>query len=1017
MNVSPGLYDQILTDALRRAVEAEGLLLSKVALDPTEAHEQLARALSGLLRRALYAVPEEKRPALQVRVANEMIAWLSERLQEPSLLRETLDSEGAVLEEIRRPGEPQRTRPLLPLSSSALLVNGHGEPRIGEELRREIASADRIDLVCAFIKWVGIRVLEGALEAFLEAGKPLRIITTTYLGATELRPLDWLMKRGAKVKVSYDTQVTRLHAKAWLFHRATGFSTAYVGSSNLSRSALLDGVEWNVRLSAQSAPAVVEKFSATFETYWNDPSFEDYHRERLVEALRAERGDNESINLAFLDVHPYPHQRAILEALEVERMRHSRWKNLVVAATGTGKTVVAALDYKRLRGSLLRARLLFVAHRKEILEQSLRTFRTVLRDGAFGSLCVDGERPEAWEHVFASIQSLSRMGPEKFGPADFDVVIVDEFHHAEAATYRALLSRLTPQVLLGLTATPERADGQDVLGWFDGRIAAELRLWDALERGLLCPFHYFGVHDDVDLSRLRWSRGAYDRAELEALYTGDDARIGKILEQVQRLVPDPRSMRALGFCVGVKHAHYMAQRFVEANIPAMALHAESSAEERSNALRRLRNREINVLFTVDLLNEGVDIPEVDTVLFLRPTESATVFLQQLGRGLRRTEDKACVTVLDFIGAQHARFRFDARYAALLGCPRLAVEKQVREGFPVLPAGCHIELDRVATRVVLDNLRQSVKGQQALVRLLASLGNVSLGAFLREAQIGPEDLYRSERTFSFLRRKAGLPTPPSGPEESILSRSLGRLLYVDDAERTKFYREVLAEPKPPRGGAVSLRQARLLRMLGLGLWGTKRSWPSIDAALARLWEHPAILEELRELLGILDEGAKTLARPLPELGNIPISVHGRYQRTDVLGAFDMMSIENPFSHQSGVAWSEAHQTDILFVTLRKHAADFSPSTMYRDYAIGQKLFHWESQSRTAEASTMGQRYIHHESRGTRVMLFARETKDDPFVSLGPARYVQHSGERPMGIVWELAHEMPEELLRTAMLVAA
>lgn len=1017
VSVRPGLYDQILTEALRRGIDSAGLLLSESKLEPAEAHEQLARHVAGVLARALRSVPEEQRPALQVRVANEVIAWLGQRFEAPEIVDEALFGQGSIVEEIRRPGDAQKVRPLLPLASSALLVNGHGEPRIGEELRREIACADRIDLVCAFIKWFGIRVLEDALASFLAAGKPLRIITTTYLGATELRPLAWLVEKGARVKVSYDTEITRLHAKAWLFHRETGFSTAYVGSSNLSRSALLDGVEWNVRLSAQTNAAVLEKFGATFETYWNDPSFEDYNKERLLLALRTERGANDGVDFVFLDVHPYPHQRAILDALEVERVRHGRWKNLVVAATGTGKTIVAALDYKRLRQTLPRARLLFVAHRKEILEQSLRTFRAVLRDGAFGQLFVDGHRPDEWEHVFASIQSLSKMGADNLDPSHFDVVIVDEFHHAEATTYRALLERLAPRVLLGLTATPERADGQDVLGWFEGRIAADLRLWEALERGLLCPFHYFGVHDDVDLSQLRWSRGGYDRAQLEGVFTGNDARVAKVLEQVQRRVPDHRQMRALGFCVGIEHARYMARRFTEAGIPSLAIHAGSNADERDTSLRRLRSREVNVLFTVDLFNEGVDVPEIDTVLFLRPTESATVFLQQLGRGLRRADEKACVTVLDFIGAQHSRFRFDARYAALLGCPRHTVEKHVRDRFPVLPAGCHVELDRVASEIVLNNLRASVKSQHALVKLLSSLGDVSLSSFLREAGIGPEELYRGERTFSLLRRKANLPTPSEGPDESALSRSLERILHIDDPERTALYCEVLARPAPPRGSALGVRHTRLLRMLCLGLWGTKRTWTSLDASLARLWEHPAVVSELRALLGVLDEGARTLAQPLPELGDVPIALHGRYQRTDVLAAFDAMSIEKPYAHQSGVLWSPAHRTDILFVTLRKHEADFSPTTMYRDYALSRRLFHWESQSRTAEASETGQRYIHHVERGTKVFLFARETKDDPFVALGLAKYVRHSGERPMGIVWELAHEMPEELLRTATLVAA
>jgi superfamily II DNA or RNA helicase len=302
-----------------------------------------------------------------------------------------------------------------------------------------------------------------------------------------------LVALGAQVKVSYNTQSTRLHAKAWLFRRETGYSTAYIGSSNLSKSALLDGVEWNVRLSQVSSPDVLEKFDATFEGYWSSPEYESYtadaaHADRLDLAL-AHRPDTLDAPLTFLDVTPWPHQREILEKLDAERQRHHRWKNLVVAATGTGKTVVAALDYTRLRAQATFGpdpRLLFVAHRQEILKQSLGTFRQVLRDGQFGELCVAGDVPREWRHVFGSVQSLSRLDLARLPPDTFDVIIVDEFHRAGAPTYARLLAHLEPKLLLGLTATPERTDNEDILHYFDGHIAAEMRLRDALESGSSC---------------------------------------------------------------------------------------------------------------------------------------------------------------------------------------------------------------------------------------------------------------------------------------------------------------------------------------------------------------------------------------------------------------------------------------------------------------------------------------------------------------------------------------------------
>ncbi|MGB1276558.1 MAG: DEAD/DEAH box helicase family protein, partial [Nannocystaceae bacterium] len=516
-----------------------------------------------------------------------------------------------------------------------------------------------------FLKWSGFRLIERDLRGFLER-RPgqLRVLTTAYMRATQARALEELCALGADVRVSYDTQRTRLHAKAWMFHRRSGFSTAFVGSSNLSAAALLDGTEWNVRLSQRDNAGILRRFQATFDQYWNDPEFRRYDRDEFQRALGAQA--NEAHRLMFrFEIEPRPHQQEILDDLASERAR-GYLRNLVVAATGTGKTVVAALDYKRLREQLPRARLLFVAHRRELLEQSLMTYRVVLKDGDFGELHVGGDRPVHGKHVFASIQSLHARGVDGIDPQAFDIVVVDEFHHAAAPSYARLLKHLRPNVLLGLTATPERTDGHSVLGWFDNRTASELRLWKALDQELLCPFQYFGIGGAPNAGGVRWSRGRYDSRQLSNLYTADHVFAMRVVQEVHAKVADVAKMRGLGFCVDVAHAKFMEQQFVKAGIAAAAVFGSSSRDIRTNALRALQARELNVVFCVDLFNEGVDVPEVDTVLFLRPTESATVFLQQLGRGLRRSHGKECLTVLDFIGGANRKFRFDRRFRAILG---------------------------------------------------------------------------------------------------------------------------------------------------------------------------------------------------------------------------------------------------------------------------------------------------------------------------------------------------------------
>src|SRR3954451_23076414 len=805
-DVPPGLYEDLLTTALNnRLVDTDSERVQLNPLDPAVAHEALARHITKLTTHALRLAGGDGASGVrrQVELANDIIKAITALSPDAAAPEESIAEPARNLLALADPaGTPGPVtfprRPEIPLSTSALLVNGRGQPRIGHEVDRELLSADRVDLLCAFIKWRGLRVLEHGLADLRRRGGRLRVITTTYIGATDKRAIDKLVELGAEVRVSYETRTTRLHAKAWLFHRATGLSTGYVGSSNLSAPALTDGLEWNVRLSNVEQAHLLQTFADTFDSYWEDPSFESYEPgrdgERLQRALDAERGGPRDlpIEIATLDVRPFPYQQEILDELRAEREVHDRWRNLVVMATGTGKTVVSALDYRRLREAGTAETILFVAHRKELLTQSRSTFRHVLRRGDFGELLVDGEKPHEWRHVFASVQSLAQLDLDELDPRQFDLVVVDEFHHAMAATYRRLLEHLQPKVLVGLTATPERTDGADVREWFDGRTAVELRLWEALEQGLLAPFQYFGLHDDVALDQVRWKRGrGYDITELTNVYTGDDHRVRLILQAVHDKVENPGRMRTLGFCVSIQHAEFMAQRFSAAGIPSRAITSQTSREDRAAALAALRDRTVNVLFTVDLFNEGLDIPAVDTVLFLRPTESATVFLQQLGRGLRLAEDKASLTVLDFIGAQHQEFRFDLRFRALTGSSRRGLQRDVEQGFPTLPAGCHIELDRVAQQIVLANMKQSLNvSWKGLVAEARSVERPTMAEFLEEAGIELEDLYRGNgRSWLDLQRAAGWDNGPVGPTDDVLGAAFGRMLHVDDLERLQFFQAV------------------------------------------------------------------------------------------------------------------------------------------------------------------------------------------------------------------------------------
>jgi len=881
-SVHEGIYESLVTQRLTDQVDAAADLRPLIhAVDDGDQPVVLARHVGEALLRALTATRDEAR---RLEIVNDVLTLLNS--PEDLVLAKTrqllaLSGSGGPGDHVR-----PRTRPLTPLSDAALLTNSHDEPSLGAELRAELDSSDQVALLCAFVKWHGLRVLEPELQRLREREAPLRVISTTYVGATERAALDRLVNEfGAKVKIQYDALRTRLHAKAWLFRRNTGFNTAYVGSSNLSRSALLEGVEWNVRLSKVATPSLMDKFSATFETYWNDATFEPYDpardRDRLDDALAEAGGrrphDRVTISLSGLEVRPYPFQQEMLESLDVERTVHGRHRNLIVAATGTGKTVVAALDYRGLCNVQTNERpsLLFVAHRREILDQSRRTYREVLADGAFGELYVGGLRPERWRHVFASVQSLTAYGVANIPPGAFDIVVIDEFHHAEAMTYRRLLDHLRPKELLGLTATPERADGVDVRSFFDSRTAAELRLWEALGAELLCPFHYFGIADGTDLRQVEWSRGRYDEAALSNIYTGNDARASLVLQQLRSKVAEVGRMRALGFCVSVAHAEYMAHAFREAGIPATAVSGSTSAKDREQALSDLRELRVNILFAADLFNEGLDLPLVDTVLFLRPTESATIFLQQLGRGLRQAQGKPVLTALDFVGHHRSEFRFDTRYRALTGSTRRGLERDIIRGFPFLPSGCQIILDEQAQRTVLENIRSQITSRWAqIVGELRSYGELDFATFLRESGIELADVVRGDRSWTRLRRAAGLPTRTGGVHEPTLLRRVRALAHVDDRRRATVYDKLLTENPPPYS-RLSESEQRLARMLCFSLWPNGGGFDSYDEGLNALRSEDAARDEIRAVIDMAFDQTRHGATPLQgTLRGLPLQVHAR-----------------------------------------------------------------------------------------------------------------------------------------------
>lgn len=1032
-DLARGIYESLLDEELSAVLQRHPELRSVFGkLDPEEQPSRYAAFVSRLLEKALRL---EADPATRLRLCNEVVERIAGQPPAQFLASSRLvQAEKTVLLEITPSSYAQGRvpRPETTLTESSLFTGSPSDPQLVHELANELQSADSAELLVSFIKWSGLRLLMPAFEELTTRGGRVRIITTSYMGASDSEAVEWLARLpNASVRVSYDTERTRLHAKAYHFHRNTGYSTAYIGSANMSQAAMTSGLEWNLKITAQDLPHILEKFLAEFETYWNSREFIPFdpeHPAALREAIQHARKKT-ALSPVMIDMAPHPFQERILDALEAERSVHSRWRNLVVAATGTGKTVVAAFDFKRFYQQQNRqARLLFVAHRREILEQAIGTFRLVLRIPDFGDLQVGPHVATRFDHLFCSVDMLgTRRLWEQVGPDFYDFIIVDEVHHGPAASYRAVFEQFKPRILLGLTATPERMDGASVAADFGNRFAAEIRLPEALEEKLLCPFHYFGVADPVSLAGEQfWRSGKYNIAQLEKVYTGAHElarqRLDVVLSSLRRYEPDLDRVRGIGFCVSIRHAEFMAEQFNQRGVTSAVIIGETETDERTKLLNEFRAGQIRFLFTRDVLSEGLDVPEVNTVLFLRPTESLTVFLQQLGRGLRHAPEKDCLTVLDFVGQAHRRYRIDRKLKALLSKRRYNIQREVEIGFPHLPAGCSIQLDRVAREYVLANIRENLRNlaNQVPDRLESFEQEASqpltFGNFVRFHDYESEALL-VRNTWTQWKATARLADIPTDPDIGRLHDALINAAQTTGPREIARLRKVaayLSAGDAPAAVAEAGDSALITHYRIWGKPGPALGIPDINESFRRLARNPSVLRDWEEVLAWADDesrvGSASIVLPFP----CSLELHASYGGDEIKAALGGATFESAGVTGVGVLHFPEIKTIAALVTFQKTEKEFSPSTMFKDYPISRELLHWETQAQTSQSSGQGQNLIHHKDRGYTMLFFARSRKKvdgitSPYTFLGPAELVSYQSERPIQMVWQLAHPMPVEML--------
>jgi superfamily II DNA or RNA helicase/HKD family nuclease len=1050
MALPDGLYDLLLTEDLAKALTALDPSKTDVAALQGGATEYLTNVIARQLAAILHDVSGEDgdKAKRQLELINELLVMLRKRLAESATnatggAAEVVDLVAPPLRVLRSVQRDQQfpMSPEIGLGVPWLFTAGKGSPSLLQEIRRELASSDQVDILVSFITVSGVRKLQDVLHQITATGAQengqaqpkarLRILTTTYTGATEARALDELAHLpGCEVRVSLDGRRTRLHAKAWLFQRKTGFGSAYVGSANLSGAALTGGLEWTVKLTQRAQEALFARAVAHFETLWADSEFQRYdpdnveHRQALAAALGREAfGGEPPTTISFFDLQPKTYQQEMLEQLATERS-HGRSRNLLVAATGTGKTVVAAFDYRntcRIEGG--RPRLLFVAHREEILRQAMRTYREVLRDPEFGDLLTGSHQPERWDHLFATIDSVtSRNLVATVGASHWHTVVVDECHRLAAERFDAFAQTIRPSVLLGLTATPERSDGQPIATYFDSRPdgspAVELRLWHALDLQLLAPFEYYACDDATDFSEVPWDRPG-EREALDNLVTGNDVRAKLVINEWRRLASDARQSRAIIFCVSVAHAEFMTDWLNRVHLPAACVVGTTAPEERRRAPQRLLSGELCALVTVDLYNEGIDLPMVDTLLLLRPTQSPVLFQQQIGRGLRLSPGKESCLVLDFVGQHRTEFRFDRLLSSLTGLLRRELVDGVENGFGSLPPGCHIHLQRQTREQVLQGLRTLTSQNWHRLKIelqtyvtLRGRTSVRLVDFLHDQALELEDIYRTgtgqgRSGWTSLKRDAGLIVAERGPEEGYFSRRFGDLLHVDDPRRL----DVMAAVGSREVGSptVNAQDALGIQMLAYQIDGRHDQAAGHDDFLERIASHPDIAAELVELSELLLVRSTLGAHPLPGLEDTPLCLHAGYGAREILTAVGWLTAARRVPFQAGTLSLHNRQAELLFVTLDK-SEGYHDSIAYHDYAISAERFHWQSQNSAGPDTPGGRRYLESATNGWQFQLFVRARKGEAYRACGPVTLESAEGNRPMSIVWRLQKPLPARLFR-------
>lgn len=913
-----------------------------------------------------------------------------------------------------------------------------------KDIKNELRSCTSFSFMVSFIKNSGIQLLLRELDFLEDMGIRGRIITSTYLNITDTKALYKLLNyKNIEVKI-YNEDKESFHTKAYLFQRENKLSSIIVGSSNLSHSALCSGKEWNIRLSESSYEDLYQKSLGEFDKVWN--SHENYSlTKEFIDAYEIHKKKYENLSLDSFSFH----QKAIKKGTEANVMQkeilnnlsklrqEGKNKALVIAATGTGKTYLSAFDIKNFGGK----KILFLAHREELLNNARDTYKLIFPHMTLGKIAMSEKNYDA-DIIFATIQSMKKDNILKYYKKDtFDYIVVDEFHHAGADTYLKILKYFEPKFLLGLTATPERMDGKDIMAITDYNIAGEIRLRDALELDLLAPFHYFGIADElIDYNTIKKVNGTFDTKDL-SIKLSINERVDFIIEKIKHYDYDGDKLRAIAFCVNIDHAIYMSNEFNKRGFKTVYITARDNQSRRVEVLKDFHEGKIDIIFSIDIFNEGIDIPKINMLLFLRPTNSSTIFIQQLGRGLRKIKGKEFVTVLDFIGNYNRDYLLSEAFVekGLNTYDKEILIRQVKNEFHSIPGSSFIELDRICQKRILDNLEKiKLNSTSTLTNLYLQVKN-DLGSspklldFLYGTSIDPKlfighfgSFYQCKKRMNDL---SALELSFDNKKIDILERIESKLpikwsfeyllLYVLLTKEKITIDNLIEEAKIFFSATFDKEFHREVIEYSLKEMSTsEKNW---DFALVDIDDNyislGSILVEGVEDLGFKEYLKDSLLYGLyryrdefkPSINSDEQLVRYQdYSRAELQHL--LLSPAQKGSWRAGYAI--ANKDLCLFITMNKDI-DTQEHLMYDNFFRGEDLIQWISQNKTSHASPIGQLYLNHKEMGYKVHLFIRKystfgSSAMNFIYLGQVDYHSSHGDKPMYIMWKLQNKMPEEL---------